>query len=47
MVIYLKNLIRFFDLILGALTDAPKRLAPVIKIPLNFMNYFYVFKGDF
>ena len=30
---YLGYLIRFFDLILGALTDAPSKLAPVMKIP--------------
>ena len=30
---YKGNLIRFFDLILGALTEAPSKLAPVMKIP--------------
>ena len=34
----LAYLMRFFDLILGALTAAPHRLAPVMKIPLRMVK---------
>ena len=34
----IKNLTRFFVLILGAFTPPPRILEPVVKIPLNKLN---------